>query len=84
MTFRNKILLSIWSVVLSLLVITFFIINYWTRDRVENTFSRELRANYSTIRVLTELQAETLVRPDSWKEKRAGSPLTTGPPYEGR
>ena len=44
MTFRNKILLSIWGVVLSLLVITFFIINYWTRSRFEETFARELGA----------------------------------------
>ena len=40
MKFRYKILLSIWGVVLSLLVITFFIINYWTRGRIEETFSQ--------------------------------------------
>ncbi len=62
MTFRNKILFSIWGVVLSLLVITFFIINYWTRDRVENTFTNELRANFSSLQLLTRLQSETLVR----------------------
>lgn len=62
MTFRNKILLSIWGVVLSLLVITFFIINYWTRSRVEATFTNELRASFSTIQVLTRLQAEMLER----------------------
>ena len=62
MTFRNKILLSIWGVVLSLLVITFFIINYWIRNRVENTFANELQASFSTIQVLTRLQAETLER----------------------
>ena len=62
MSFRNKILLSIWGVVLSLLVITFFIINYWTRGRIENVFANELRTNFSTIRMLTRLQSETLVR----------------------
>ncbi len=62
MSFRNKILLSIWGVVLSLLVITFFIINYWTRSRVENTFTNELRASFATIQVLTRLQAEMLER----------------------
>ena len=62
MTFRNKILFSIWGVVLSLLVITFFIINYWIRSRVENTFANELRASFSTIQVLSRLQAETLER----------------------
>ena len=62
MTFRNKILLSIWGVVLSLLVITFFIINYWIRGRIEATFSRELRAEYSTVSVHEQLQAEQLIR----------------------
>ncbi len=62
MTFRNKILLSIWAVVLSLLVITFFIINYWIRGRIEATFSRELRAEYSTVSVHEQLQAEQLIR----------------------
>lgn len=62
MTFRNKILFSIWGVVLSLLVITFFIINYWTRTRVENTFADELRANVSTLGEFSRLQSETLIR----------------------
>ncbi|HXX64391.1 MAG TPA: histidine kinase dimerization/phospho-acceptor domain-containing protein, partial [Bacteroidota bacterium] len=62
MTFRNKILFSIWGVVLSLLVITFFIINYWTRTRVENTFTDELRANVSTLGEFSRLQNETLIR----------------------
>ncbi|HUI63834.1 MAG TPA: cache domain-containing protein, partial [Bacteroidota bacterium] len=62
MTFRNKILFSIWGVVLSLLVITFFIINYWTRTRVENTFADELRANVSTLGEFSRLQNETLIR----------------------
>lgn len=62
MTFRNKILISIWFVVLSLLVITFFIINYWTRARIEETFSRELRTGYSTILVHEKLQSAQLIR----------------------
>ena len=62
MSFRVKILLSIWGVVLSLLVITFFIINYWTRGRIERQFADELRTNFSTMQMLTKLQSETLVR----------------------
>jgi signal transduction histidine kinase len=62
MTFRNKILFSIWGVVLSLLVITFFIINYWTRARIEETFSRELRTGLSTILVHEKLQSAQLIR----------------------
>jgi signal transduction histidine kinase len=62
MTFRNKILLSIWGVVLSLLVITFFIINYWTRARIEETFSRELRTGLSTVLVHEKLQSAQLIR----------------------
>ncbi len=62
MTFRNKILFSIWGVVLSLLVITFFIINYWTRNRIEAMFSRELRTEYATVLVHEKLQSEQLIR----------------------
>jgi len=62
MTFRNKILLSIWGVVLSLLVITFFIINYWTRARIEETFSRELQTGLSTVLVNEKLQSAQLIR----------------------
>lgn len=62
MTFRNKILLSIWGVVLSLLIITFFIINYWSRSRIEETFSRELRTGFSTVLVHEQLQSSQLIR----------------------
>lgn len=62
MKFRNKILLSIWGVVLSLLIITFFIINYYTRHSIEQTFSEELRSNYSTLNVFVGLQSEILSR----------------------
>jgi len=62
MTFRNKILISIWGVVLSLLVITFFIINYWTRSRFEETFARELGAGSSTVLVQEKLQSAELIR----------------------
>ena len=62
MTFRNKIQISIWGVVLSLLVITFFIINYWTRSRFEETFARELSAGSSTVMVQEKLQSAELLR----------------------
>ena len=62
MSFRNKILFSIWGVVLSLLVITFFIINYWMRSRFEQTFSRELGAGFSTLLVQEKLQSAELIR----------------------
>jgi signal transduction histidine kinase len=61
-TFRNKILFSIWGVVLSLLVITFFVINYWTRSSIGTTFAGELRTSVSTIRVHESLQSEQLIR----------------------
>jgi len=60
--FRNKILLSIWGVVLSLLVITFFIINYWTRSRIEDAFSEALLSNRSTLNGIIGLEAEILSR----------------------
>jgi signal transduction histidine kinase len=62
MTFRNRILISIWSVVLSLLVITFFIINYWTRARMEESFARELGTASSAAAVQENLHAEQLLR----------------------
>ena len=62
MTFRNKILLSIWGVVLSLLVITFFIINYGTRGRMEEIFTRELHTGFSTVSVHEKLQSAQLIR----------------------
>jgi signal transduction histidine kinase len=48
--------------VLSLLVITFFIINYWTRSRFEETFARELGAGSSTVLVQEKLQSAELIR----------------------
>jgi signal transduction histidine kinase len=62
MSFRNKILLSIWAVVLSLLVITFVVINFWARNRISGTFSDELRTGVSTIQVHEQLQAAQLIR----------------------
>jgi signal transduction histidine kinase len=62
MKFRYKILLSIWGVVLSLLVITFFIINYWTRSRIEDAFTEQLRSNRSTLNGIVGLEAEILSR----------------------
>jgi signal transduction histidine kinase len=62
MRFRNKILISIWGVVLSLLVITFFIINYWMRARIEESFSRELRAGFATVLAHEQLQSAQLIR----------------------
>jgi signal transduction histidine kinase len=62
MTFRNKILISIWAVVLSLLVITFFILNYWMRSRIRETFSQELQTGLSTVAVNEKLQSAQLIR----------------------
>ena len=62
MTFRNKILVSIWAVVLSLLVITFFILNYWMRSRIRETFSGELQTGLSTVAVDEKLQSAQLIR----------------------
>ncbi len=62
MTFRNKILFSIWTVVLSLLIITFFILNYWMRSRIKETFAGELQTGLSTVTVDEKLQSAQLIR----------------------
>ncbi|MBL0174723.1 MAG: HAMP domain-containing protein [Ignavibacteria bacterium] len=62
MKFRNKILLSIYGVVISLLVVTFFIVTAWLRNRIEDTFAEELRGNRSTVAVLNTLQSAQLIR----------------------
>jgi signal transduction histidine kinase len=62
MRFQNKILFSIWGVVLSLLVITFVLINFWARSRISDTFSNELRTGVSTLQVHEQLQSEQLIR----------------------
>lgn len=62
MKFRNKILFAISGVVLSLLIATFFIVTTWTERRIRDTFEDELRSNFSTVRVLSGLQAEVLIR----------------------
>lgn len=62
MRFQNKILLSIWAVVLSLLVITFVLINTWARSRISATFSDELRTGVSTVQVYEQLQSAQLIR----------------------
>lgn len=62
MTFRNKILFSIWGVVLSLLVITFVVINFWARSRISGTLSGELRTGVSTVQVHEQLQSSQLIR----------------------
>lgn len=62
MTFRNKILLSIWGVVLSLLVITFVVINFWARSRISGTLEAELHTGVSTLQVHEQLQSSQLTR----------------------
>ena len=43
-------------------MITFFIINYWTRSRIEDAFSEQLRSNRSTLNGIVGLEAEILSR----------------------
>ncbi len=62
MKFRNKILLAIWGVVLSLLIVTFVIINYWMRIQIQSRFTEELHSNYSTISELSELRSAANVK----------------------
>ena len=62
MKFRNKILLSIWGVVVSLLIITFFFINTWMRARIEESSLRELHTSYATVSVHEQLQSAQLIR----------------------
>jgi signal transduction histidine kinase len=62
MTFRNKILLSIYGVVLAFLLITFITVNYWARNGIESTFADELRTSASTLNMLLRQQAELLQR----------------------
>ena len=62
MKFRNKILLSIWGVVLGLLIVTFVIINYGIRVQVEARFADELRGNNKTVNEINALRAGQDVR----------------------
>ncbi len=62
MSFRTKILISIWGVVLGLLIITFFLINYWTRSKMEESFTAELRTGFSSVSVHEKLQSAQLIR----------------------
>ena len=62
MSLRIKILLSIWGVVLGLLIITFFVINYWTRSKMEESFTDELRTGFSSVSVHEKLQSAQLIR----------------------
>ncbi len=62
MSFRAKILISIWGVVLGLLIITFFVINYWTRSKMEESFTAELRTGVASIAVHEKLQSAELIR----------------------
>ncbi len=58
MKFRNKILLAIWGVVVSLLTITFLFLNYWMRSQVESHFADDVRNNYSIVHQISSLRAE--------------------------
>jgi signal transduction histidine kinase len=62
MTFRTKILFSIWGVVVSLLIISFGIIAFWTRARIHGTFATELATGAATINVHEQLQSAQLIR----------------------
>jgi signal transduction histidine kinase len=62
MTFRTKILFSIWGVVVSLLIISFAIIAIWTGARVHETFAAELATGAATINVHEQLQSAQLIR----------------------
>ena len=62
MKFRNRILFSIWGVVLGLQLVTLAIIQYWVRDQVQARFTDELRANYSTVREISSLRSKQDVR----------------------
>jgi signal transduction histidine kinase len=62
MTFRTKILFSIWGVVVSLLIISFGIITLWTRARIHGTFAAELATGAATINVHEQLQSAQLIR----------------------
>lgn len=62
MKFRNKILLAIWGVVLILLLITYFIVRYWTQVQVQARSTEALRSNYTTLRELTSLRSEEIAK----------------------
>lgn len=58
MKFRNRILFSIWGVVVGLLTITLLFLNYWMRSQVESHFADDVRGNYSIVRLISSLRAE--------------------------
>jgi signal transduction histidine kinase len=62
MKFRTKILLAIWGVVLGLIIVSYFVINYWIRVEVVSRFSRELRSNYSAVIELEGLRTSEILR----------------------
>jgi signal transduction histidine kinase len=62
MKIRNKILLAIWGSVLVLLLITYFIVKYWTQVQVEARSTDALRSNYTTLRELTSLRSEEIAK----------------------
>src|SRR5260221_1268389 len=62
MKIRCKILLAIWGSVLALLLITYFIVKYWTQVQVEARSTEALRSNYTTLRELTSLRSEEIAK----------------------
>src|ERR1051325_3598413 len=62
MKIRSKILLAIWGSVLVLLLITYFIVKYWTQVQVEARSTEALRSNYTTLRELTSLRSEEIAK----------------------
>jgi signal transduction histidine kinase len=58
MKFRNKILLSIFGIVFTLVVVIYFIVTTVTRTRIVETYSQELRSNHLTVTVYNELRHE--------------------------
>jgi signal transduction histidine kinase len=62
MKVRNKILLSILSIVFVLVVVTYFVFTYVTYNRIKATFSEDLLSNYYTVSVFNELRKEDSVK----------------------
>ena len=60
MKFRNKILLAIWGVVLLLLLVTYFIVKYWTEVQAQSRSTEALKSNYTTLSELTSLRSEEI------------------------
>ena len=62
MKFRNIILLSISGIVFGLLMASYLVVNYWTKQQVDERTAESLRSHFSTMRELNALRLEEVAK----------------------